>query len=124
MANLRASAKQDGVNVKDQTTGTIFTTLKTGWEVDGDMSIAQTDLINIIVYRKGAGMPDIPLSKPCKCSLSGLNTPVAIVAPPPPDPDPDPEPPPVNYDNIAHFRHWTNGVIDRDEWYQHIEEIP
>jgi len=118
MATLRASAKQDGVNVKSMDTGSIFATLKTGWEVDGDMSTARTDLINIRVYRKGAGMPDITLVKPCKCSLSGLTAPVQItVTPPPVDP-----PPPVLGDVEINIRKFASDRITvlESKWYKEI----
>lgn len=105
MATLRASAKQDGVNVKDQVTGTILATLKIGWEVDGDMSTARTDLVNIKVYRKGSGFPDITLAKLAKCSLSGLNTPYPIPSIPPPDPEPQVWPPSFILENeVTHAR--------------------
>jgi hypothetical protein len=120
MATLRASAKMDGVNVKSMDTGSIFATLKTGWEVDGDMSTARTDLINIRVYRKGAGMPDIPLAKSCKCTLTGLNTPVPItVTPPPVDP-----PPPVTVDEFINIRKFAADRITvlSSEWYQKVVE--
>ena len=107
MATLRASAKQDGVNVKDQVTGTILATLKKDWEVDGDMSTAKTDLVNIKVYRKGRGFPDILLPKPCKCSLSGLNTPYTIPSTPPPPVEPPVQVWPPSFileDEVTHAR--------------------
>ena len=93
-------------NVKPMDGSPQIATMQAGEYVFGELSVAQTDLINFDHYYR-ANDQRVDLSKPCKVSVANMTVTEGT------EPGPDPEPPPVDPDGVkriieSHVTYETN----------------